>query len=252
MSTKKSKKKILVVAAIIAGALAVVAGVSFAIAHNNKLANGGGGGEGGSDDDDCMCAPPPGVKECSNCDPGMDYKPIIYLYPTAEAKITVKLGYPELITAEYPSYKSGWSVIAKPDGTLKIGEKEYYALYYESKNKVVPQKTDTGFVVKSDDVSRFLEEKLSILGLNERESEEFIIYWLPKLQKKDYVYIRFATNDEIAKNMPLKITPEPDTTIRVLMLWQGLDKSETVKEQALAPVARNGYTAVEWGGTELK
>ena len=41
------------------------------------------------------------------------------------------------------------------------------------------------------------EEKLAILGLNEREAEEFIIYWLPKLESNKYNYIRFATEEEI-------------------------------------------------------
>ena len=34
---------------------------------------------------------------------------------------------------------------------------------------------------------------------------------------KKYNYIRFATREEIDANMPLTITPEPDTTIRILM-----------------------------------
>ncbi len=54
-----------------------------------------------------------------------------------------------------------------------------------------------GFVVKGNQTIQFLEEKLAVLGLNERESEEFIVYWLPKLQKNEYNYIRFATLEEI-------------------------------------------------------
>ena len=38
-------------------------------------------------------------------------------------------------------------------------------------------------------ISDSLEEKLAILGLTERESEEFIVYWLPKLEKNKYNYI---------------------------------------------------------------
>ena len=46
---------------------------------------------------------------------------------------------------------------------------------------------------------------LAKLGLTERESEEFIIYWLPKLEKNKYNYIRFATKEEIDTDMPLKL-----------------------------------------------
>ena len=109
-----------------------------------------------------------------------------------------------------------------------------------------------GFVVKGNQTIQFLEEKLAVLGLNERESEEFIVYWLPKLQKNEYNYIRFATLEEINNNMPLELSIEPDTLIRVLMQYKPLDKYMEVKEQELVTPDRNGFTVVEWGGTEIK
>ena len=41
---------------------------------------------------------------------------------------------------------------------------------------------------------------LAISGLTERESEEFIIYWLPELETNKYNYIKFTALDEINKN----------------------------------------------------
>lgn len=58
--------------------------------------------------------------------------------------------------------------------------------------------------------------------------------------------------NEIEENMPLLVTPSPDTLIRIIMAWKSLDNSIDVKEQTLTPVTRNGYTVVEWGGTEIK
>lgn len=52
--------------------------------------------------------------------------------------------------------------------------------------------------------------------------------------------------------MPLTITPEPDTTIRVLMEYKGLENSIEVEEQSLETPERKGFVAVEWGGTEIK
>ena len=109
-----------------------------------------------------------------------------------------------------------------------------------------------GFIVEGSDVAEFLEEKLAILGLTERESEEFIIYWLPKLEANKYNYIRFATLDEINENMPLEINPNPDTIIRVLMTFKGLENPIDVEEQKLITPERTGFVAVEWGGTEIK
>ena len=88
--------------------------------------------------------------------------------------------------------------------------------------------------------------------LTEIEAEEFIVYWLPKLQENEYNYIRFATMDEINKNMPLEFSVEPDTIIRVLMQYKALDNYIEVNEQKLETPERTGFVAVEWGGTEIK
>ena len=180
-------------------------------------------------------------------------KPIIYLYPEQELEISLKLGKPENITCSYPKYNNGWNIIAKPDGTLIDIEtnRKLYSLYWEG---IHSEKTNLaeGFVVKDTDTIKFLEEKLAILGLNERETEEFIIYWLPILQQNKYNYIRFATLEEINNNMPLNFSVEPDTLIRVLMQYKPLEKCIEVKEQKLVTPERNGFVAVEWGGSELK
>lgn len=188
-----------------------------------------------------------------HCNPNVSYKPIIYLYPETKTKINVKLGNPDLLTTTYPKYdkETGWNVTASPDGNLASDGKNYYGLYWEGLNEKSEQK-DEGFVVVGKDVEKFLEEKLEILGLNEREANEFIIYWLPKLEHNEWNYIRFATNEEIEDMMPLEISPKPETIIRILMEYKPLETPIELKEQELKKVERKGYTAVEWGGTELK
>lgn len=179
-------------------------------------------------------------------------KPIIYIYPESETEVSVQLGNPEKITCSYPKYEEEWKVTASPNGDLvdlKTGRK-LYSLYWEGIN-TNSSKMKEGFVVKGEDSAKFLEEKLEILGLNEREAEEFIIYWLPKLEKNNYNYIRFETLEEINENMPLNINPAPDTLIRVMMDFKALRNPIDVEPQELEKIERTGYTVVEWGGTEL-
>lgn len=185
--------------------------------------------------------------------PMTDDKPIIYLYPEKEENITVKLGYKDNITCSYPRYIDRWSVIAKPNGDIIDTDtnKELYSLYYESRNTVDFKVENTGFVIKGEDTADFLDSKLEILGLNAKEKEEFIIYWLPKLEANKYNYIRFASQEEINKNMPLEFSTKPDSLIRVLMTYKGLDEPINVKEQKLDTPQRQGFIAVEWGGTEI-
>lgn len=178
-------------------------------------------------------------------------KPVIYLYPTSEQTVSVKLDYKGKLTCTYPEYKDEWKVKAEPDGTLiNISDnREYSYLYWEgvSDNKWDMSK---GFVVKGSDTEKFLQEKLSYLGLTPREYNEFIVYWLPVMQKDKYNLIAFAGKDY--ENLAqLKITPQPDSILRVMMVFKPLDKYIKVEDQELQPFVRKGFTVVEWGGTEL-
>ncbi len=197
------------------------------------------------------------IKKYNRPDMPIEYtsidKPVIYLYPTEDTEVSVKLLKDESITCSYPKYKDEWKVLAKSDGILKDLDtnRQLYSLYYESKNNIKFRVEKEGFVVKGEDTISFLEDKLAILGLTEREAEEFIIYWLPKLESNKYNYIRFAITDEINENMPLEINPSPDTIIRVIMTFKGLENPIDVQEQKLETPNRTGFVAVEWGGTEI-
>jgi hypothetical protein len=181
-------------------------------------------------------------------------KPVIYLYPTKEIQVELKLVNDKLLTCTYPKYIDKWSVLAKTNGDLTYipNGRNLYSLYYEADSLIDFKMTNEGFVVKGDDSASFLEEKLAILGLNEHEAEEFIIYWLPILEDNEYNYIRFATKEEIDFNMPLDINPNPDSIIRVLMTFKGLKAPCSVKEQVLETPNREGFVLVEWGGLEIK
>ena len=196
------------------------------------------------------------IKEFENCKPNIDWyigaigaKPIIYLYPTTETQLNVKLWTPENLLHTYPRYNSKkWrNVIAQPNGDLEDIDtwRKIYALYWEWKSD-----TETNFnewfIVAWKDIIPFLEEKLSILWLNEREAEEFIIYWLPQMEGNKYNLIRFETIEEQNENMPLNITPTPDTVIRVMMDWKVIDEPIEIPQQHLTTPERNGFTVVEW------
>lgn len=188
--------------------------------------------------------------------PGVAYKPIIYLYPTEDTEVNIKLGYSQNLTTSYPKYENDWKVIASRNGTMidMNTKRKLYCLYYECHNKIDFKIEKDGFIVKDEDVAIFLEEKLSILGLNERETEEFIIYWLPILESNRYNYIRFATIDEINKNMPLIVNPNPETIIRILMTYKGLNNPIEVKEQKLITPERTRLCScwMGWNWNKVK
>ena len=178
-------------------------------------------------------------------------KPVIYLYPKEEEVIDVKLEYKGELTVNYPEYKDGWKVKAKPDGTLINIEdnREYSYLFWEGLSDIDWDITE-GFVVKNEDTVDFLQEKLEYMGLTPKEYNEFIVYWLPILQENDYNLIYFA-GDEYDEYAKLNINPKADSILRVMMVYKPLDKPIEIKEQKLEQFKREGFTVVEWGGTKV-
>ena len=179
------------------------------------------------------------------------FKPIIYLYPTTKTEINVKLWTPKNLSHTYPKYNlEKWrNIIAQPNGDLEDMDtwRKLYALYREWKSDI-KLNFDEWFVVEWKDITSFLEEKLSTLWLNEREAEEFIVYWLPQMEDNKYNLIRFETIEEQNENMPLNITPKPDTIIRVMMDWKAIDEPIEIPEQQFTTPERNWFTVVErWG-----
>ena len=184
-----------------------------------------------------------------SCNQYVAYKPIIYVYPTEDIDLTVKLGNKEALTHTYPKYKDSWNVHVTKDSNIYDYDtkRNYYALYWEAKDPFVPDMKE-GFVVEGKDTIKLLEDKLEVLGLNEREINEFIVYWIDKIENNKYNYIYFRTTDKVNELMPLEFSKNPETLIRVLVDIVPLDEKIEVKEQKLEPVTRTGYTVVEWGG----
>jgi hypothetical protein len=179
-------------------------------------------------------------------------KPIIYLYPQQETMVTVKFAVKNSlsVTHSYPSYpKGGWIVKAKPTGKLyhPLTKLNYYALYYEANINLKPDMSK-GFVVKGKNSVKFLNKILPKIGLTRREANEFIIYWLPKLQQSKYNLIHFSQK-LWTKLVPLKITPKPTTSIRFMMFYSPLKKFKKVTPQKFITPKRVGFVLVEWGGS---
>lgn len=181
------------------------------------------------------------------------YKPMIYIYPTSDLDLKIKLVNDDKLTHTYPKYNNEWNVHVTKDGNIYDykTKRNYYALYWEGIDNTSINMNE-GFVVKGEQTSTFLENKLSYLGLNDKEINEFIVYWLNKMEDNNYNFIRFRTMEEINEYMPLEFSQKPDTLIRVIMDFKPLNEKIDVKEQKLEKVERKGFTIVEWGGREIK
>lgn len=176
-------------------------------------------------------------------------KPVLYLYPEKDTKVKVSFEKPELLTTTYPKFKNNWEVVAKPNGDLTDKDgKYYYGLYWEESGSTKVDFTE-GFYVTKNNAIKFLEEKLSYIGLNDRERNEFIMYWLPILEKNNKSIVYFELTEERNAFNKLIIKPNPDSLLRVAIHVKKIDNKPTnLKEEKLVKFNRSGFTAVEWGG----
>jgi hypothetical protein len=65
------------------------------------------------------------------------------------------------------------------------------------------------------------------------------------MENNKYNLIRFETIEEQNENMPLNITPTPDTVIRIMMDWKAIDEPIDIPKQQLITPERNRFTVVE-------
>ena len=180
-------------------------------------------------------------------------KPVIYLYGYENVKVDVGLNFDGELTCVYPEMTNNkWSVMAQKGGTLKKGDRKYNYLYWEGRSNA-KYDFSTGYCIEGEKTVAFLEETLSLLGLTDKEANEFIIYWLPKMQNNKYNVISFQGKayTDIAK---LDVRPAPSKYIRVFMAWYPSETKVDIKAPKVptTPGRKAGETIlVEWGGVEV-
>ena len=194
---------------------------------------------------------PKKISEAKSLDlENLEMKPVLYLYPEAETEVTVRLEYKGRLTCTYPAPDpdGAWRVTARPDGTLTDNQgREYSYLFWEGASDETHPDFSRGFVVRGSDTAAFLREKLAYMGLTPREYNEFIVYWLPRMQDNPWNLIAFQGKN-YTDSAPLTVTPRPDSILRVFMAYRPLDAPISVPLQELTPFVRKGFTLVEWGG----
>jgi len=206
-------------------------------------------------------------------------KPVIYLYPEKSQNITVSFLHPMQFETDIPTYHENWTVNARPDGMLTDLQPQYtdckaidyakkgseyaakackenrYPYLYWSGNTIgatYPRSIAAGWYVKKEEIYSFMEGKLVEIGLNQKERNDMMEYWIPQMQSKNapYYKISFLTTKEMNKLIPMNIQPDPRSVLRVFLDFLPLSEkpSEPILPQSFSPFVRDGFTVVEWGG----
>jgi hypothetical protein len=183
-------------------------------------------------------------------------KPVIYAYCDKKTDISIELQIKGTLTFSYPLMSNNlWNGKVIPNEGIQVDGKIYPYLFWESLYSDIPtQVEESGFVVEGKNSIAFLEEKLNLMGLNQKEITDFITFWGPQMQENKYNFVHFtgteAYNEQIAS---ININPKPDNLFRLFMYFRPMNNKMSIKEQVLPKInSRAGLTIVEWGGSELK
>lgn len=182
-------------------------------------------------------------------------KPVIYLYPTEKTAIDIKLDLKGKLLTTFPKYDKNWEVIAEPNGQIfdKKTNRYYSSLFWDGTIDFPEEhyQYNEGFVVPKEKLTEFFIEKLEYIGLNNQETNNFIQYWLPVLERNKYNFIHFLINEKCSEIATLNVNPKPETSIRIYMEFYGLENFKNINEQQLPKTNRRGFTLVEWGGADV-
>jgi hypothetical protein len=187
-------------------------------------------------------------------------KPVIYLYSNQPTNVSLSIDFKGELTFMYPRYDNGWQVNVSKKGILNTSDQKIYPyLFWEGTTSDLEFVTTPtgmeGYFIQTDSTISFLENTLTQLGLNQIEMTDFITFWGPQIKKHRYATIQFLV-DEVYSNeiAGINVNPAPDSMRRIYLLFEGSEielKQNFLTSPDLKPFVRDGFTLVEWGGSEI-
>lgn len=177
-------------------------------------------------------------------------KPAIYLYGEPGLNMSLKVNPVGEFNFVHPKMSDQqWNIELGEAGKIILDNKSYDYLFWEGQQDEIYIDRTNGFVVNDQEAIAFLEEKLSDLGLNDKELNDFLVYWGPELIKHKHNFIHFVVNDDYEQHIASLNSSVPiETSIRIFMFHEPCDAYKVVTPQALTSLTRKGLTLVEWGG----
>ncbi|MBI4811227.1 MAG: hypothetical protein HY800_07295 [Ignavibacteriales bacterium] len=173
-------------------------------------------------------------------------KPNIYIYPPKLTNISIKLEFPlgGSVIQSIPTYSDSWNITVEPSGRIN-GEYDY--LFYESRNPDAFQYS-AGWIVSRDTLASFYSHHLLCAGFSQREKNDFIDYWIPRLTDYPYYVIYPQFNNDIDKVIRLNISESTDAILRLFYVVKGTTvNTEKLITPSTPAFKRSGFVVTEWG-----
>jgi len=172
-------------------------------------------------------------------------KPNIYLYPQKQIDICLSIEFPKggKVVKSIPVYSKGWCVSVNESGKI---DGEYDYLFYESEQTNMFQ-LEKGWCIDQYELTSFFEKNMKDYNFSKSEINDFIEYWIPKMDKTPYYVIYPQTKEIINKSNQLKFSIEPDNIFRLFYFIEESEKYRKIDKPTITPIERKGFHVVEWG-----
>ncbi len=173
-------------------------------------------------------------------------KPNIYIYPTKETELTVKINFPNggSLIESIPAYKDGWRIRVDSTGLIN---NTYRYLYYECTTPDLFQHKQ-GWIVPKDSLTGFFTENLKQSGFSRKEISDFLEYWIPVLHSAEYFAIYPQYKKDILPIVQLDFSIQPDNLLRLFYFIKECDKAFRIDPPPeMTGFSRTGFHVVEWG-----
>lgn len=193
------------------------------------------------------CDPDDDIDDNSDCDTCVTArKPNIYIYPTSDIQLTVKLDFPlgGKVIKSIPEYGQGWNVSVDTSGLI---DTTYTFLFYESVQPDIWQK-QMGWCVETNELESFFRKNMTDYGFKGNEIDDYIDYWIPRLDEYAYYAIYPQTKSIIDHAIVLDLSKKPDHLLRLFYIIKGHNqKPNDIPEPSIDVFKREGYFVTEWG-----
>lgn len=177
-------------------------------------------------------------------------KPVIYFKTEKTINFSLEVIPSGTFTFTYPRYQNKWQGNVKQDGSIEIEGSTYPYLFWESNQAYRFKPSSNGFHIKKEEVTVFLEQKLTELGFTATERTDFITYWGPKLVQSEELFIQFEFDQQCDQYATLSCNPQPESVHRVYISFCTWNEAFNafVAPKTFEPLNRSGFSILEWGG----
>lgn len=155
---------------------------------------------------------------------------------TISINIGIPLAQPPLTYPRCNGNNTSWKLICSKEGWIQLADdqkaRKYQQLFYEAElgdAQTLSIASKNSVYLSGSNCRDFLEKALDLVGLNSKDCNDFLTYFLPQMESYKLVQIQLLTSDLGPEFNPIHLhVSHPCTLRRIFMIWRPAAESSDV------------------------